>query len=187
MTTYALEFETVGKRLYRDNLISANFGNMSVRDGEGFLITRTGAFLDNPGEPVYVPLEGTAPEDASSEFRLHREVYLRTDHAALVHAHPVHAVAVSLDRDRVIPRDSEGQMFAPEIPVVVGPPGNMEMAKNVAAALSRARVAIVRGHGTFSAGKTLEEAYILTSLAEHSCRVLYLSEMLAGRPSGRGR
>jgi len=92
MTTYALEFESVGKRLYQEKLVSANFGNMSVRDGEGFLITRSGAFLDDPGELVYVPLEGDVPGNASSEFRLHREVYLQTAHDAVVHAHPVHAV-----------------------------------------------------------------------------------------------
>jgi len=93
----------------------------------------------------------------------------------VVHAHPVHAVAVSLGSDRVIARDSEGQMFAPEIPVVGGAPGSMEMARNVAAALGKGRVVIVRAHGTFSAGKTLEEAYILTSLAEHSCHILLLA------------
>lgn len=175
MTTYALEFESVGKRLYQERLVSANFGNMSVRDGEGFLITRSGAFLDDPGELVYVPLEGDVPGNASSEFRLHREVYLQTAHDAVVHAHPVHAVAVSLGGDRVIACDSEGQMFAPEIPVVGGAPGSMEMARNVAAALGNGKVVIVRGHGTFSAGKTLEEAYILTSLAEHSCHVLLLA------------
>ncbi|MDH7491002.1 MAG: aldolase [Methanolinea sp.] len=176
MTAYALEFESIGKRLCQERLVSANFGNMSVRRDEGFLITRTGSFLDNPGEPVFVPLEGDVPREASSEFRLHREVYRRTGHDAVVHAHPVHAVALSLGRDHVITLDSEGQMFAPKIPVVGGAPGSMEMADNVAGALAGGNLVIVRGHGTFAAGKSLEEAYILTSLAEHSCRVIILSE-----------
>jgi L-fuculose-phosphate aldolase len=30
------------------------------------------------------------------------------------------------------------------------------------------------GHGMFAEGKTLDEAYVLTSLAEHSCRILAL-------------
>jgi L-fuculose-phosphate aldolase len=176
MTAYALEFESIGKRLIQEKLVSANFGNMSVRRDDGFLITRTGSFLDIPGEPVFVPFEGDVPPEASSEFRLHREVYRRTDHDAVVHAHPVHAVALSLVRDQVMTLDSEGQMFAPRIPVVGGAPGSMEMAENVAGTLARGKVVIVRGHGTFAAGKTLEEAYILTSLAEHSCRVIILAE-----------
>jgi len=149
MTTQISDFERVGKRLCQEKLVTANFGNMSIRDGEGFFITQSGAFLDNPGELVYVPLEGDVPGNASSEFRLHREVYRQTTHDAVVHAHPVHAVAVSLGCSRVVTRDSEGQMFAQEIPVVDGAPGSMEMARNVAAALENGRIVIGQGHGTF--------------------------------------
>ncbi|MCQ8894636.1 MAG: aldolase [Methanolinea sp.] len=179
---YAMEFESVGRRLHAEGLVSANFGNMSVRCDRGFLITRTGAFLDNPGEPVFVPLEGDVPREASSEYQLHRAVYRSSMHGAIVHAHPVHAVAISLDRDEVVPEDSEGLMFAAMIPVATGAPGSREMADNVTALLQEHSIVIVRGHGTFCAGKTLEEAYILTSLAEHSCRVL----ILAGRTKDQG-
>jgi L-fuculose-phosphate aldolase len=41
-----------------------------------------------------------------------------------------------------------------------------------------APVVIARGHGTFAAGKTLDEAYVFTSLAEHSCLVLSLIERI---------
>lgn len=66
-------------------------------------------------------------------------------------------------------------MFSPVIPVVTGAPGSMEMAQNVASELCGHRAVIVRGHGTFAGGKTLEEAFIITSIVEHSCRVLILS------------
>ena len=95
-------------------------------------------------------------------------------HAAIVHAHPQAAIAASLVMDRIIPEDSEGVMFCPEIPVVGGAPGSQEVADNVAAALARGKLVIARGHGTFAAGKNLDEAYQLTSLAEHSCRVIAL-------------
>lgn len=175
MTTIMEEFQNVGKRLIGEGLVGANFGNMSVREKDGFTITRTGSFLDSPGETVFLPIEGDAPLNASSEYRVHREVYRITPHQAVVHAHPPHAVALSLTRDRIIPLDSEGEMFSPVIPVVTGAPGSMEMAQNVASALCGHRAAIVRGHGTFAGGKTLEEAFIITSIVEHSCRVLILS------------
>ena len=89
------EFGRIGRRLFTAGLLSANFGNMSVRSGEGFYITRTGSFLDVPEEPVYVPLEGPVPGDASSEYRVHREIYRITSHRAVVHAHPPHAIALS--------------------------------------------------------------------------------------------
>jgi L-fuculose-phosphate aldolase len=69
-------------------------------------------------------------------------------------------------------------MLCPEIPVVSGNPGTDEIAHNVAEALCRGHIVIVRGHGTFAAGKTLDEAYIYTSVAEYACRILFLSGRL---------
>jgi L-fuculose-phosphate aldolase len=172
---YSGEFERIGKRLFAEHLVGGNFGNMSVRSADGgFFIKRTGTCLDVATELVHVPLSGDAPIDASSEYRVHRAVYATTNHTAIVHAHPPHAVAASLVMDAIVPEDSEGVMFCPLIPVVTGAPGSQEVADNVARALSTSKLVIARGHGTFAAGATLDEAYVLTSLAEHSCRVLAL-------------
>jgi len=171
------DFERIGKRLFSEHLVGAGFGNLSVRKGdEGFFIKGTGSYLDAPGEPVFVPMLGNAPIEASSEYRVHRAVYQKGHHAAIVHAHPPYAVAVSLVLDKIIPLDSEGEMFCPMIPVVQGRPGTDELAERVAQGLKFAPVVIAQGHGTFAAGKSLDEAYIFTSLAEHSCRVLILFE-----------
>jgi L-fuculose-phosphate aldolase len=167
------DFERIGKRLFAEHLVGANFGNMSVRKGdEGFFIKRTGAYLDKPGKPVFVPMKGTVPNEASSEYRVHCAVYRRSPYAAIVHAHPPYSVAVSLILDEVLPQDREGIMFCPIIPVIMGDPGTDVLAKRVAEGLTLAPVVIARGHGTFAAGKTLDEAYKFTSLAEHSCQVL---------------
>jgi L-fuculose-phosphate aldolase len=172
---YSGEFERIGKRLFAEHLVGGNFGNISARKGnEGFFIKRTGTYLDVASELVFIPLEGDAPHDASSEYRVHREVYRKTKYEAIVHAHPPFAVAASLVMDEVVPEDSEGEMLCPKIPVVQGAPGSQEIAENVANALSSSKLVIARGHGTFAAGKTLDEAFVYTSLAEHSCRVLIL-------------
>jgi len=170
------EFERIGRRLHREGLVGGNFGNMSVREGNTLGITQTGCYLDEPGTPVRVPLIGNAPSNASSEYRVHRAVYLETPHRAIVHAHPVHAVAASLLYDEIVPIDSEGQMLCPRIPVVEGTPGTPELARAVADALRLRSLVIVRGHGTFAGGATLDEAGLYTSLAEHACRVLLLVE-----------
>jgi L-fuculose-phosphate aldolase len=170
---YSGEFERIGKRLFAEHLVGGNFGNISVREGDdGFYIKRSGAYLDVATEPVFVPLAGEVPTGASSEYRVHREVYRKTPHRAIVHAHPPAAVAISLVRDEVRPEDSEGIMFCPVIAVVSGAPGSQEIADTVSDALINAKLVIARGHGTFAAGKTLDEAYLYTSLAEHACRVL---------------
>jgi L-fuculose-phosphate aldolase len=178
---YSRDFERIGKRLFAEQLVGGNFGNISQRAEEGFYIKRTGAYLDVATAPVFVPLFGNAPKEASTEFRVHREVYKKSLHAAIVHAHPAHAVAASLDSDLIRPADSEGQMLCPVIPVVNGAPGSQEIADNVATALAHGNLVIVRGHGTFAAGKTLDEAFVFTSLAEYSCRVLALRTRFTGK------
>ncbi len=177
---YSLEFERIGKRLFAEHLVGGNFGNISIRSGrEGFFIKRSGTFLNVASDPVFVTMEGDAPPEASSEYRVHREVYRKTSYEAVVHAHPPDAIAASFVQDEILPEDCEGKMFCPTIPVVQGAPGSQEIAENVSHALCLSKVVIVRGHGTFAAGKTLDEAYVLTSLAEHSCRVLRLKRSLS--------
>jgi L-fuculose-phosphate aldolase len=179
---YSREFERIGKRLFAEHLVGGNFGNISVRKGnEGFYIKQTGSYLDEVDKLVFVPLQGDVPETASSEYRVHREVYRKTNHEAIVHAHPPCAVAASLVMDAIVPEDSEGVMFCPKIPVVRGAPGSQEIADAVANVLSSSKLVIARGHGTFAAGKTLDEAYVYTSLAEHSCRVLALKKRFLQR------
>jgi L-fuculose-phosphate aldolase len=174
---YSGEFERIGKRLFAEHLVGGNFGNVSMREGDdGFYIKHTGAYLDVATEPVFVPLVGEVPAGASSEYRVHREVYRKSSHMAIVHAHPPAAVALSLVRDEIRPEDSEGIMFCPLIPVVTGEPGSQDIADTVSNALIRSKLVIARGHGTFAAGKTLDEAYLYTSLAEHACRVLYIKQ-----------
>jgi L-fuculose-phosphate aldolase len=179
---YSLEFERIGKRLFAEHLVGGNFGNISIKKGnDGFFIKPTGAYLNVATELVFVPLDGDVPETASSEYRVHREVYRKTNHVAIVHAHPPFAVAASLVMNKIVPEDSEGVMFCPEIPVIPGAPGSQEIADAVVNVLSRSNLVIARGHGTFAAGKTLDEAYVFTSLAEHSCRVLALKNCFVNR------
>jgi L-fuculose-phosphate aldolase len=175
---YSEEFRRIGRRLFSEGLVGGNFGNMSIRSGDGFLITRTGSYLDDPGELVFVPLDGPVTPEASSEYRVHREIYKKTRHNAVVHAHPSHAVALSLVLDEIVPRDSEGELLCPVIPVVRGKPGSDELALTVSDALRLTKLAVASGHGTFAAGKSLDEGYLFTSLGEHSCKVIvFLSNL----------
>jgi L-fuculose-phosphate aldolase len=176
---YSGEFARIGKKLFDEHLVGGNFGNISIRDErkDGFFIKRTGMYLDTASDPVFVPLIGEAPREASSEYRVHREIYKKTRYHAIVHAHPPAAVAASLVMDRIVPEDSEGVLLCPLIPVVTGSPGSQDLADHVSEALIRSKMVIARGHGTFAAGDTVDEAYVFTSLAEHSCRILAMKRM----------
>jgi len=168
------EIGRIGRRLFAEGLVSGNFGNVSVRTDGGFLITRTGAFLDDPGPLVFVPEGGPAPKGASREHPVHRAVYAHAEVQAVVHAHPPHAIALSFACEEVLPRDTAGQLLCPRIPVVTGACGSEALGLTVSDALGASPIAIARGHGTFARGRTLEEAYLVTSAAEHSCRILWL-------------
>jgi L-fuculose-phosphate aldolase len=177
---YSAEFERIGKRLFAEHLVGGNFGNVSIRSGkEGFFIKRSGTYLDVATEPVFISLKGDAPPGASSEYRVHLEIFRQTGYEAIVHAHPPHAIAASFGIDEIIPQDSEGKMFCPVIPIVQGAPGSQDLAENVTRAILSSKLVIVRGHGTFAAGMTLDEAFVYTSLAEHSCRILRLKRSLS--------
>ena len=172
------DFPRIGKRLFSEHLVGGNFGNMSERSEDGYFITKTGSYLDaDPEQIVLMPLNGRVTPGASSEWRVHTAVYNASKHQAIVHAHPPYAVALSLlTEGEIVTIDSEGKLLAPTIQVVDGPCGSERLADVVGDGLKTANVVIARGHGTFAAGRDLDQAYLYTSLAEHCCKVLYLTK-----------
>lgn len=172
------DFPRIGRRLFAEHLVGGNFGNMSLRTADGYFITKTGSYLDaDPEQIVLMPLNGRVTPGASSEWRVHTAVYNASEHQAIVHAHPPYAVALSLLADAEITTiDSEGHLLAPTISVVEGACGSQKLADAVAEGLASANIVIAKGHGTFAAGKDLDQAYLYTSLAEHCCKVLHLTK-----------
>jgi L-fuculose-phosphate aldolase len=182
------EISKYGRKLVEHGLVESNFGNISIRAGDRMLITRTGAALDEitSNSVVEIDIQETSSLDiiASSEAVVHREIYRQTSSLAIIHAHSTYAVVESLlagPEGRVSPIDSEGQYFLGEIPVVGGGIGSCELARNLSNALSRHRGAIVYSHGTFAVGRTLGDAYIVTTQLEHSCKIKYLYELAAAK------
>lgn len=177
-----------GRKLVKHGLVESNFGNMSIRAGDRMLITRSGTALDEiTGDNVVeVDIKDISSLDiiASSETVVHREIYRKTSALAIIHAHCPYAVVESLltgSGSAIVPVDSEGQYFLGDIPVVGGGIGSRELAENLADVLSGHRGVVVFSHGTFAIGKTMGEAYIVTTQLEHSCRVKYLYELAAGK------
>jgi L-fuculose-phosphate aldolase len=176
------EMAKFGKKLVERGLVESHFGNISVRVGSKMLITRSGAPLDEINENSVVEVDIDKPSSldsiASSESPIHRAIYKNTTALAVIHAHPPFAVIESLlGHDKMIPPDSEGQYILHEIPVVRGSFGTKELAENTSGALKDHKGVIVFAHGTFAAGKTLEEAYFVTAQIEHSCKLKYYCDM----------
>lgn len=145
------------------------------------LITRRGSMLARlrPADLIETGLweddAGTAL--ASSELVVHRAIYRETTALAVVHAHPPCAITLSLSREEILPLDAEGSYLLRRVPVVtaVQAIGSAEVGRLVAPLLKDYRVVMLRGHGCFAAGRSLEEAYQWVSALEASSRVVYLA------------
>jgi L-fuculose-phosphate aldolase len=162
-------FRAVGRMLWEAGLVSSHGGNASERlPGGGLVVTRTGAMLGRLGEGdlVTVAADGSADGEPSMDTAVHRAVYEGTDAEAVLHAHPRHAIALSLTLDAIEPADAEGKLRLGSVPVVE--------AEAVAAALRDAPVVVARGHGSYARGADLWEALQWTSVLEESAQVLWL-------------
>jgi L-fuculose-phosphate aldolase len=186
------DFARVGRDLFLSGLVTTHGGNLSLRRGDRMLVTRRGAMLGHltPEDLVetLVAAEGGGPPAASSETVVHRAVYRATAAMAVVHAHPPAAVFLSLLQEDIVPVDSEGAALLGRVPVVapLEAVGSAESAGLVSRALLRHRAVVVRGHGSFAAAGTLEEALGLTSALEAASRILVLGRQTGADLGGRG-
>ncbi len=173
-------FQSVGADLYTSGVVSMHGGNLSIRQEDNLVITRSGSRLGYLTGPDLVET-GVNKDDAnthlaSTEIGVHRAIYQQSLFKAVVHSHPVHAVALSFLDDEINPQDEGGKLFIPEVPVIGfgKEPAPGGFAREVAEALKTHAVVIVHRHGSFARGMTLEEAYVITELLEISCRILYI-------------
>jgi L-fuculose-phosphate aldolase len=167
------EFHAVGRMLWEASLISSHGGNISVRLPDGaLLITRTGAMLGrlDDDDLVTVAADGSSEGQPSMDTALHRAAYAATEAGVVLHAHPRHAIALSLVTDAVEPADAEGKLRLGSVPVVEG--------EQVAEALRDRSVVLARGHGSYARGDDLWQALQWTSVLEESAQVLYLLRSL---------
>ncbi len=172
-------FRDIGRDLFLRGLISSHAGNMSVRTGRDICITRTGSMLGRITRDDLVDVDVEENDArvlrASSELIVHRAIYRKTGASAVVHAHPPHATLLSVLYGELIPVDSEGCHLLKKVPVIQVEKmiGSEEGAEAVSEALKDYRIVLMRGHGSFARGETLEEAYMLTSSLEASSFFTY--------------
>jgi L-fuculose-phosphate aldolase len=159
-------------------------GNASVRSGDVFWVTPTGACADTleTHDLVRCPLEGPCPAGSSLDAPLHQLVYRNQPEAtALLHSHGPHSVAMSFAGEDFQPADFEGQYYFERVPVLSVDYRDYlkEAPEAVANALSENPIAMVRGHGVYAWGDTLNRAYKWTCSLELSAKTYVIAMQAA--------
>jgi L-fuculose-phosphate aldolase len=170
----------------RSGLSPGRSGNVSVRFGDGMLITPTGLAYEEmgPKDIVFVARDGSVPgkqRKPSTEWPFHLAAYqARPDMNAVVHTHSLHAVVLAC-AGRSIPAFHymvavSGNSDIPVLPYATF--GSDRLASNVARGLADRRACLLAHHGAIAIGKTLPEALELAHeveiLAEQYTKVLAL-------------
>ncbi|HJW08715.1 MAG TPA: class II aldolase/adducin family protein [Holophagaceae bacterium] len=178
------------RRLHAAGLLAAADGNASLRLDDGRIaITPSGvpkAQLATE-DIAYLSLDGTVLSGRPSTERLmHLAVYRAVPEArAVVHAHPITAIAWSLARPELeeLPCEAlpEVILAAGRIPIVpMATPGTEEMGTALLPFLPAHRLMILARHGGLCWGESLQEAAGGIERLEQVARILLAAEQLGG-------
>mgnify|MGYP002635045170 CR=1 FL=1 len=176
------------KRLSADGLSPGKSGNISVRFGNGCLITPSATDYDQltSDDIVLIDLSGKiirSMAKPSSEWHFHCGIYLnRSDVQAVVHTHSTYSTALACAHKNI---PAFHYMVAvaggKDIPLVdYALFGTTELSENVVAGLLERNACLLANHGLVSVAENLEKAFNLTAevecLAKQYCEVLKLGE-----------
>jgi len=166
----------IGRALLALGFQNTHSGNISTRDDNDIYITKTGSMLGHlekhdivlPG--LHEPKAGLF--QSSSETGIHREI-LKFSKAA-IHAHTFPATMLSYSLDEIIPIDCLGQCHIRSVPIseFEYPVGSKEMEEGIPEALKEHPAMIVRAHGPFVRGSSLNEAFFFLSVLDYSSEIL---------------
>lgn len=173
------------KRLDAAGMMPSKSGNLSVRDGEGFVVTPAAlpyAALTE-GDLVRVGPDGAAAgrHRPSSEWRLHQAIYAaRPEAGAVVHTHSPRATALSCARRGIPPFHymvllAGGDVRCAEHATF----GTEALARHAVAALADRRAVLLANHGVVAVGATLGAAVTLAVEVENLAGQ-YLDLLAAG-------
>lgn len=182
------ELVRAAKKLDEQGLNRGTSGNLSVRYGEGFLITPSGMGAEGLTEDdiVFVNMEGASRGrwQPSSEWLFHRDIFVqRPEFGAIVHTHAIAATALACLRKDIPP-------FHYMIALVGGDNircakyatfGTQELSANALSALHGRKACLLANHGMIATGEDLAEAFKIAVEVE-TLSELYLRALQAGQP-----
>jgi L-fuculose-phosphate aldolase len=173
------------RRLDAAGFMPSKSGNLSVRDGGGFVITPAALPYAETTEAdlVRVAMDGTATghRRPSSEWQLHAAIHAaRPDVGAVVHTHSPRATALSCARRGIPPFHYMVLLAGGEVRCAAHATfGTAALAANAVVALEGRRAALLANHGVVALGATLAAAVTLAFEVENLAGQ-YLDLLAAG-------
>lgn len=189
------EIVLAGKLLYEKGLIVATDGNISARLDDGnILITPSGLCkgLMTPEQIIVINLEGqkVGPDSPanrdllpSSETPMHLEAFKqRPDVMAVVHAHPPHAIALSITgitlADCMLPEAIVFLGLTPTTPYAT--PSSEENAQAIRRVIQGHDALVLQRHGSLTVGSSPLNAFYRTETLEQIARITFMLNQLGG-------
>jgi ribulose-5-phosphate 4-epimerase/fuculose-1-phosphate aldolase len=181
----------VGRSLFDRGLSPGTSGNLSVRLGDGFLMTPTNSSLGalEPGRLSHLDASGELRDGdpPTKEAWLHLAMYAeRPEAQAIVHLHSTHAVAVAclddVDPEDVLPALTPYYvMRVGRLPLVpYGRPGDDSLSGAVRERARSSHALLLANHGPIVAGVSLEAAASAAEEIEETAKLVLL---LRGLPT----
>jgi L-fuculose-phosphate aldolase len=177
----------VGRRLHERGYVASNDGNISVRLGEGRLLTTpkgvSKGFM-RPEMMVVTDLEGrrvAGDRDPSSEILMHLVVYRnRPEVSAVVHAHPPVATGFAvagIPLDRAVLAEVVTTLGS--VPIAeYGTPSTAELPEAVQRYIKAHDGLLLANHGALTIGSDLFGAYYKMETVEHFARISLVARLL---------
>lgn len=190
------KFYTIGAAITQINANNTHSGNMSMRDPDDpdrFYITATGcqcgALVLRDIVPIKFSDVSWGDARGSTESTIHRKILKIPGVNAVLHAHYIYGSTISFDSRETqlflqyLGTDAKGReeflfhpvdLFGASIVggIKVGsyeqPVGSPEMEERLPLYLEENRLTIVRGHGPFARGSSLEDCFYRLSMLEQS-------------------
>jgi L-fuculose-phosphate aldolase len=173
-------------RMNASGLNRGTSGNLSVRSGDGMLITPSGVPYEllRPADMVRMDMDGRYEHRraASSEWRFHRDIYrARPEAGAVVHAHPVYCTTLAI-RAMEIPAVHYMIAAAGGSTIRCAPYhtyGTEELSLAAVRALDGRKACLLANHGMIAFGADLPQALWLAQEVETLAQ-LYFNALLLG-------
>jgi len=181
MTDIERQLIDLGQELVARGLVLGSGGNLSYREGDRMVITRSGTLLHQLTPDDFLPVALNRPYHRpnssprpSTETPMHQAAYLaRPDARIILHCHPINAIAWAMS-GQPLPAVTPDFILTlgPEVPALPYLlPGSQSLADAVTGALPDCSAVLLGNHGVLVTGEDVAQARLRLFLIDETAAI----------------